>query len=158
MNALAGIVDASAWVAMRNELYSPEVFPGVWRRLERAVVAGVVASPRQVLDEIADQDDALSRWMRPHRQTLERPLLAHNAGAGVENEVVRLRNDYPKLATRTGADYYVIAWAKTLGVPLVGTENPTATSRRKMAGVCREERMEFQSPLQFMRARGWVFS
>ena len=158
MNLPSHIFDSSAWVGAWNELYSPRVFPRVWPRFKTAVESGEIGSPRRVIDEIAAKDDELKQWMKPHRKALEGALLAHNRQAEVEAEVARLRNDYPKLRTRNGADYYVIAWAKALGIPLVGTENPRATeSRKAMAGVCRREEVAYQSPLQFMLAKGWKF-
>ena len=151
------VFDSSAWIGAWNELYAREVFPAVWTRLERAVASGVVASPAQVIEEIFDQDDELKQWMRPRGKALTDALNARKRGKEAEELAVRLRNEYPALKTRTGADYYVIAWAKTLRIPLVATESPKATSLKAMAGVCRAEQVVFRSPLQFMQAEKWTF-
>ena len=120
-----------------------------------AAEEGIIASPRQVVDEITIKDDALNKWMAPHQKTLTGILRASDQEPETENLVARLKNDYPKLETRTGADYYVVAWAKLLRIPLVATETPRATAHNKLAGVCRTEEVTYQSPLQFMQTQKW---
>lgn len=120
-----------------------------------ATKEGIIASPRQVVDEIAAKDDELNEWMAPHKKVLTGILRASDRELEAENLVARLRNDYPNLGTRTGADYYVIAWAKLLSIPLVATENPRAIASNKLAGVCRNEEVEYLSPLQFMQRQKW---
>ena len=158
MMLLSHVFDSSAWVGAWHELYAQNVFPCVWSRMKNVAENGIVASPRQVIDEISAKDDELNKWMKPYHKALVGALRAHRREEEVEKSVAILRNKYPKLNTRTGADYYVIAWAKALRIPLVGTENHRATeSRKAMAGVCRFEDVKYQSLLQFMQAKEWKF-
>lgn len=152
------VFDASAWVGAWRELYAPDVFPRLWQQMADAIARGIIASPRQTMDEIAAKDDELKAWMAPHRKALAEPLGAHDKEAEAEAMVAQLCNTYPNLATRSGADYYVIAWAKLLGTPLVATENPRATAHHKMAGICRTEKLAYLFPLQFMQSQKWCFA
>ena len=149
------IFDSSAWIGAWSELYAPDVFPSVWTRMADAAEEGVIASPQKVVDEIAAKDDALNKWMAPHQKTLTGILRASDREPEAENLVAELVNKHDRLVTRTGADYYVVAWAKLLRIPLVATENPGATSPKKLAGVCRNEEVEYLSPLQFMQRQKW---
>ena len=63
-------------------------------------------------------------------------MRVHRREEEVEKSVAILREqiagpeiEHPRL--RTGTDYYVIAWAKALRIPLVGEENHRATESRK---------------------------
>lgn len=148
------LFDANVWIAARNEVYAPDVFSGVWTRLGNAVDNRLIASPPQVLKEIAKKDDELNQWIAARGKLLTAPMRNSGLMQEVESRVRELRNKHPQLSDKD-ADYYVVAWGKALNRTVVTLENPK--SSKKIPAVCRQEEIECISPLEFMRRQSWEF-
>ena len=148
------IFDTNVWIAARNEVYAPRVFPCVWARIEESVQNSVIVSPKEVIGEATKHDDEVKKWISAWRRNLTAPLLASDLAQEVENSVPELRSRYPALSHKP-ADYYVVAWGKALGWPIVTLESPA--SSKKIPAVCRGEGVNCFSPLEFMQQQGWEF-
>ena len=150
---MKALFDANVWIAARNEVYGPAVFPGVWTRLAAAIESRLIASPGRVLDELARKDDELNRWISPRRAALTEPMHDSGLKQRVENSIPELREKYRSLSRP--ADYDVVAWGKALGWPVVTLENQN--SSKKIPAACRGEGVQCVMPLEFMRRQGWKF-
>lgn len=156
-----GIFDTSGWIFADREQYPPAVFPCIWKRLESDVAKGVIASPRAVVDEIEVGYDLLKEWGSTRKQALVSPLLESGKLEAAETEAGLLKATYKKLSKKD-ADYYVIAWAKVLGCPVVtneeykeGQTNPAQMTR--IPNVCKDAEVECLSFLEFMQRQNWRF-
>jgi len=55
------IIDTSSLVKLNRE--NPlDVYPSVWKKLETLVAAGRLIAPKEVFNEISQNDDQLSKW------------------------------------------------------------------------------------------------
>lgn len=149
------IIDANVWISAHSETYAQDVFPGVWERLSKAASDGVVASPQEVIDEVAGKDDAANAWVTRHKGKLLSPLAESGKAEEVDEVIVpKLQQDHGRLPTRTGADYYVVGWAKALECPVVTMEKQRGN---RIPVVCGEENIKCMSLLQCMRMLQWRF-
>ena len=156
------VFDTSGWIFADREQYPPAVFPCVWKRLESDAAKGVIASPREVVDEIEAGYGPLTEWVSDRKRALMSPLLESGGQEPAERESARLQETYTNLAEENDADYHVIAWAKVLGCAIVTMEKyrdnqNTPDKMTSIPNVCESEKVKCLSLVAFMREQGWRF-
>lgn len=154
------LFDTNAWINAYNDWYAPDVFPGVWGKLENAVNGGIIVSPQEVIDEVRAKDDKVNEWVSARKKALVSPLVASNDAVAVDEILPKLKNKYPRLMksirrSKTDADYRLLAWGKVLNRPVVTMESQKEND--KMPGVGRKEGVECITLLEFIRRQGWKF-
>ncbi|MBU1199228.1 MAG: DUF4411 family protein [Nanoarchaeota archaeon] len=61
------IIDTSSLVKLNRE--NPlDVYPSVWKKLESLVTAGRLIAPKEVFNEINQNDDQLTKWAKLQRK------------------------------------------------------------------------------------------
>lgn len=50
-----------------------DVFPSVWVRIESLINKGLLLAPREVLNEIMQGDDQLTKWAKKHNKMFVEP-------------------------------------------------------------------------------------
>lgn len=148
--------DTSAFIECWTRSYPPDVFPGLWTRLNHAVAHAAIVTPDEVRAEIARQDDGLRDWLR------ERPHILVTLDAEVQTAVREVLKSFPLLvkafSTRNQADPFVIATAKVHNLIIVTEERLGTAKKPRIPDVCRTMNIRCIDVMAFIREQGWTFS
>lgn len=157
------IIDTSSLIRLNRE--NPlDVYPSVWKRLEELTSHGRLVSPREVFNEINQNDDQLSKWTRMQKRMFKEPT------ANQIEIVQQILKDHPGLIDpekKYEADPWVIALAiemasspqKTLITikRIVVTEEKIRGDRQKIPYVCGQLSIEAIDIITMFREEGWKF-
>jgi hypothetical protein len=122
------IVDASSWICLYEERYSPDLFPAMWTQLRLLAEEGRIKVPREAIGEVGQKDSAGS-WLRTIK-----PSLIPIALPGVVAELRRIASTYPGLV----ADFVVTeeGWSQNHAKPKINdvcaAENVTSINCTEM--------------------------
>jgi hypothetical protein len=148
--------DSSSYIECWTRFYPPDVFPGLWDRLDGLADADGLFSPREVLVELEMKEDGLPDWVR------QRPKILVELDEEVQEAVRAILAAYPLLvkatAQRTEADAFVIAVAEVRGLTVVSQEKPGSAARPQIPDVCAARGVPCIDVLQFIRDQGWTFA
>jgi Domain of unknown function (DUF4411) len=148
-------IDTSSLSNGWQKLYPPDVFGGVWQRLDGVIRAGIVVATEEVLIELERGDEDLFKWVKER----EEMFLKHNEEIQVSMSQICAR--HPKLVdvarTRSMCDPWVIAVAQVNGLTVVSEEN-SRPARPKIPDVCQLENIGCIRLLEMIRQLGWQFS
>ena len=147
-------IDTSALVGAWCELYSPETFPGLWRRLEEMVQTGRLVASEEVLNELERQDDGLLRWAKA-QNGLFVPMDADIESA--VKEVVRIPKVVSGTSTDNSADPFVIGLGLARRATVVSQEKGGGPSHPKIPYVCKLLGIPHLSTEEFVNRAGWSF-
>ena len=145
------IVDASSWICLYEERYSPDLFPAMWTQLRLLAEEGRIKVPREAIGEIGQKDSAGS-WLRTIK-----PSLIPIALPGVVAELRRIASTYPGLVTDfvKNADAWLVAFGKHHGWVVVTEEgwsqNP---AKPKINDVCAAEDVTSINCTEMLRQLG----
>lgn len=113
-------LDANIYIRPhRDGFYGFPLAPTFWEMLEQKAVAGIIASPRRVYQELADYGDALADWATARRDT---PLFV-DPGSAVQAQLTQVadyvRGNYPG---RKAAEFWAALTRGALPTPLSTTQ------------------------------------
>lgn len=150
-------LDLSALLDGWRRYYPPEVFPGIWTRLEDLIDRGDLRATDEIRIELGKKDDEVLAWAMRRRESLFVPI-----DEEIQLTVRQIIERYPKLidtrSGRSGADPFVIALAKIQGCPVVTGEAPTHRENRpNIPDVCWGFGVRPMSFLELLREQGWTF-
>lgn len=152
---MAYCLDTSTLVGAWVRSYPPDVFPGLWAKLEEMADGGDVISPEEVLNELEAKADDLYSWAK-ERSTMFVPLDGEQMQA--TNKVLAA---FPRLvgelAERNRADPFVIALARVRSVTVVTEERGGTEKRPRIPLVCSHFGVPCIGTLEFIRANGLSF-
>jgi len=150
--------DASAFIVAWNDDYPPDVFPDIWKLLERSIKSGDLRATEEVLKEIEQKDDDVCKWAQEHSE------LFVSIDEVVQEAARDILKDHPDLIKpkldRPQADPYVIALAKINGASVVTNEKPNSPDQRKITqipSVCSRIQVPCIRLIGMMREQGWRF-
>jgi hypothetical protein len=153
---MAYCFDTSVLIECWSRSYPPDVFPGLWVKLDELITQQRVLCPDEVRVELARQEDELSKWIgaRPHMFV---PL--DEAIQRATSEVLA-RHPLLMKATknRNGADPFVIATARVKSLTVVTEEKGGTTTKPKIPSVCQALGVPCVNVLSFLRDQGWSFA
>jgi hypothetical protein len=153
---MAYCFDTSVLVECWSRSYPPDVFPGLWLKLDELIARQEVLCPDEVRVELARQEDELAKWIdvRPH---LFVPL--DDAIQRATSEVLA-RHPLLMKATknRNGADPFVIATARVRSLTVVTEEKGGTDTKPKIPSVCKALGVPCVNVLSFLRDQGWSFA
>lgn len=146
--------DTSALIEPWVRLYSPDVFPPIWAKLEELAANGVIAAPHDVRLELEKQSDPLSEWAAG----LDGFFVEANRDA--MECFAEIVNGYPGFmkvnSTKSGADPFVVAMAEVNNVPVVTYETAAKqNSAPKIPNVCASRNIQVVSLIDVLRAEGF---
>jgi hypothetical protein len=149
-------IDTSAILDGWVRHYPPDIFPGLWAKIEILIENGGLVATEEVLLELKKRDDAVYRWALKQRSMFR--LLDDRIQMAVADVLMH----HPRLvgarANRSGADAFVIALAAVEHCTVVTGESATnSTSRPNIPDVCAAMEIRCISLLQLIREQGWVF-
>ena len=150
-------IDTSALIDGWTGYYPPDVFPGMWEKLEELADQGILIASEEVLHELERKEDELHKWakQRPHMFVpFDEPVQK-----AVREILCTHRNLLKQGKTRSGADPFVIAVARTRQCTVVTGERPSGNPQNKphIPDVCRAYSIRYLSLLDLLREQGWVF-
>ena len=116
------------------EIYPEQNFPDIWSNINKFIADELVWLPPEGVSEIHKENDAKT-WVDAVKPQLWTP--SNELIEKIENEVASFASKYPRLRSRSGADYYVVACAKILKGIAVCQESQDAENR--IPSVCKME-------------------
>ena len=153
-------LDANIYIRPhRDGFYGFPLAPTFWEMLEQKAIAGIIASPRRVYQELADYGDALADWAAARRDT---PLFVA-PGPAVQAQLTRIadyvRGNYPGRKAAEflgGADPWVIAHAMADNGVIVSFESRVSIDSQtpKIPNVAQAFQIRTLSRYQMLRLMG----
>lgn len=157
------IIDTSSLVKLNRE--NPlDVYPSVWKKLETLVTAGRLIAPKEVFNEINQNDDQLSKWAK-----LQRKMFKETTPKQIEF-VQQILNNHPTLIDvdrKYDADPWVIALAIEMSTSsqktlfqikrLVVTEEKLRGNKENIPFISNEMSIESIDVITMFRTEGWKF-
>jgi hypothetical protein len=152
---IAYCFDTSSLIECWSRSYPPDVFPGLWSKLEHKIALGGMVCPDEVRVELARQDDALAKW------AAARPYLFVALDNAIQVATSEILAAHPMLMkatkNRNGADPFVIATARVRDLIVVTEERGGTDQKPKIPSVCRALGVPCIDVLRFIRDQGWSF-
>ena len=141
------IVDANAWIALHEEHYPPDVFPGLWRFLSTAAAHDMVKTPRQALNETGDGKKGVSAWLRAQ------PLILLRETPRIVTSVTEVVARFPHLTRgiEESADPWLVAHAMSMPSSVVVTQEKLSTGAPKIPNVCLSFDVKYGTLLTMLR-------
>jgi hypothetical protein len=127
-------LDTDSFVTPSRGPYRFTTVPGFWEFLEQKAAENVIASPALVLNELLEVEDRLRLWAKEQEGKLFLPPT--EVVQEVLKQVVTNVTSNNRYATHhtvaflSGADPWIIAYAKALGGRVVTFERSEPTSRK----------------------------
>ena len=160
------VIDSSSLIEL-NRRYPIDVFPTLWKNMDKLIEKGFLISHKEVLKEISVMDDSLKKWAKKQKKFFKEL-------DETQMEIVRqILVKYPSLAKSdsetAAADPFVIALAVEMGSSSQQTLYPTIKGRiivteEKLRGnkvkipfVCKDYNIECINIIEMCRVEGWKF-
>lgn len=157
------IIDTSSLVKLNKD--NPlDVFPTIWGKLKDLINKDRLVAPKEVFNEINQNDDQLSKWAKNQKKMFKEPTPKQI------KLVQEILNKYPSLIKadrRYDADPWVIALAIELATSLqktiisikriVVSEEKLRGDKVKIPLVCDEYQIENMDIITMFRTEGWKF-
>ncbi len=157
------IIDSCSLIELN--IHTPiDIYPSVWKKLEELIRKGLLISPKEVFNEIKQQDDKLFEWAKKQKNFFKEVTLEQL------RIVTEILNKYPaiiKVDRRYDADPFVIALAvemannkqKTLFTikRIVVTEEKLMGLKVKIPLICQDYGIEWINVNDMFRTEGIKF-
>ena len=157
------IVDTSSLVKL-NRNNPIDVFPSIWEKLKLLSDNNRLIAPKEVFNEIKQNDDMLSKWAKQQKKMFKKPTQKQIT---IVQEILK---DYPALIDaerKYDADPWVVALAiemssnqqTTLATikRIVVTEEKLRGNQIKIPFVCNQKSIEAIDVVELFRTEGWKF-
>ena len=157
------IVDTSSLVKL-NRNNPIDVFPSIWERLKLLSDNNRLIAPKEVFNEIKQNDDMLSKWAKQQKKMFKEPTQRQIT---IVQEILK---DYPALIDaerKYDADPWVVALAIEMSSNqqttlvtikrIVVTEEKLRGNQIKIPFVCNQKSIEAIDVVELFRTEGWKF-
>jgi Domain of unknown function (DUF4411) len=153
---MAYCFDTSVLIECWSRSYPPDVFPGLWVKLDALIAQQEVLCADEVRVELERQEDDLAKWIKM------RPQLFVPLDDAIQRATSEVLVGHPLLMkatkNRNGADPFVIATAQVRGLTVVTEEQGGTDTKPKIPSVCAALRVPCVNVLSFIRDQGWSFT
>ena len=153
---MAYCFDTSVLIECWSRSYPPDVFPGLWVKLDELITQQEVLCPDEVRVELERQEDDLAKWINA------RPHLFVPLDDAIQRATSEVLAQHPLLMkatkNRNGADPFVIATAQVRSLTVVTEEQGGTDTKPKIPSVCATLRVPCVNVLSFIRNQGWSFT
>lgn len=144
--------DTCAIIDLRQR-YPPDIFNGLWQRIEVLLRTRRMGCTEQVLKELEKKDDDAYKWAKSKRSDIFEPVAEHWAQA------LAVTKKHPHLIdinrTTPQADPFVVAFAKSRRWTVVTSEK--GRSARSIPRVCESEGVDCLDLVGLFRRESWKF-
>lgn len=157
------IIDTSSLVKL-NRNNPIDVFPSIWEKLKFLADNNRLIAPREVFNEIKQNDDMLSNWAKKQKKMFKEPTKRQ---IELVKEILR---EFPALIDterKFDADPWVIALTIELSSNsqqtlvmikrIVVTEEKLRENRVRIPFVCNKKSIEAIDVVELFRTEGWKF-
>jgi len=157
------IMDSSSLIDLNK--HSPiDVFPSVWKNLESLISQGLLVAPLEVLNEITQMDDQLSKWVKEQANFFRDPTEK-------QIEIVKdILKSYPSMV-REDREYDADSWVIALAIEMkcdtqqtllpikriIVTEEKIRGERVRIPYVCQKYQVDSIDIIEMFRIEGWKF-
>ncbi len=152
---MAYCFDTSVLIECWSRSYPPDIFPGLWLKLDELITQQEVLCPDEVRVELARQEDDLANWINT------RPHLFVPLDDAIQRATSEVLAQHPLLMkatkNRNGADPFVIATAQVRKLTVVTEEKGGTDTKPKIPSVCEALNVPCVNVLSFLRDQGWSF-
>ena len=153
---MAYCFDTSVLIECWSRSYPPDVFPGLWVKLDALIARQEVLCADEVRVELERQEDDLAKWIKV------RPRLFVPLDDAIQRATSEVLLAHPLLMkatkNRNGADPFVIATAQVRDLTVVTEEKGGTDTKPKIPSVCAALRVPCVNVLSFIRDQGWSFT
>ncbi|MCZ4534246.1 DUF4411 family protein [Gordonia terrae] len=148
--------DTSAILNGRRDLFRPNVFRGLWERIEGEISYGSIRAVDEVQRELGRRDDDAKRWADAQAD-LFCPLSAQ-----IQDGARRILGLYPNLVRqggkRSGADPFVIALALVTSGTVVSEETASGNiGKPRIPDVCDALEVPCLTLMGYIEEQAWEF-
>jgi hypothetical protein len=153
---MAYCFDTSALIECWSRSYPPDVFPGLWLKMDELVTRQQVLCPEEVRVELTRQEDELAKWAsaRPHMFVpLDEAIQRSTSELLAQHQLLMKATK-----NRNGADPFVIATAQVKSLTVVTEEQGGTPAKPKIPSVCQALGVPCVNVLSFLRDQGWSFT
>jgi len=157
------IVDTSSLVKL-NRNNPIDVFPSIWEKLKLLSDNNRLIAPKEVFNEIKQNDDMLSKWAKQQKKMFKEPTQKQIT---IVQEILK---DYPALIDaerKYDADPWVVALTIEMSSNqqttlvtikrIVVTEEKLRGNQIKIPFVCNQKSIEAIDVVELFRTEGWKF-
>jgi hypothetical protein len=151
------VFDSSTLIHLFRYYYRNR-FPSLWAKFDEAVVAQQIICVREVLKEVDQGSDSLSKWAKDHPHFFPESApqeLVFIARIFAEPQFLALVRSQQMLQGKPVADPFVIAKAKLLNGCVVTQESRTKAAR--IPKVCEYFKIACLDLEGFMEKENWTF-
>ncbi len=157
------VIDSCSLIDLN--IHTPiDVYPSVWKKLEELIRRGLLVSPKEVFNEIKQQDDKLSEWAKKQNNFFKE--------VSVEQLkiVTEILDKYPalvKIDRKYDADPFVIALAVEMATNqqqtlttikrIVVTEEKLAGMKLKIPLICKDYNIDCINVNDMFRSEKVIF-
>lgn len=150
-------IDTSAIIEGWHRKYPPDVFPKLWKNLDKLINEDEIRASEEVFYELKKKDDDIFNWAQ------NRPKLFVQIDIKIQQVVSNILKKYEKMAaerkSKSSADPFVIALAQINNACVVTEElllnnitNPN------IPDVCIDLGIPWTNLLGLIKKEGWVFN
>ena len=157
------IIDTSSLVKL-NKNNPLDVFPSIWKHLESLVDSDRLIAPKEVLNEINQNDDQLSGWAKKQKKMFKNPT---STQIKIVRDILRESPSLIDVDRKFDADPWVISLAiemtnnsqKTLVIikRIVVTEEKLRGNKVNIPFVCGKNSIESIDIIALFRIENWKF-
>lgn len=160
------VIDSSSLIEL-NRRYPIDVFPTLWKNVEKLIEKGFLISHKEVLKEITIMDDSLKKWAKNQKKLFKE---LDEKQIAIVKEILK---KYPSLAKSdnetAAADSFVIALAVELGSDpqktlvqtvkghIIVTEEKLRGNKVRIPFVCKDYNLECINIIEMCRVEEWKF-
>jgi hypothetical protein len=149
-------IDTSSILHGWRRHYPPEVFPALWKNLEKLIEDGDLIASEEVLHDLEKKDDEVYKWAKSQTglfiQTDEAIQVAVQGILAQHKKLVDTRRN------RSASDPFVIALGRIANCAVVADEQPGGgLDRPRIPDVCAAMGIRYMNLLALIREQKWVF-
>lgn len=161
----AFVLDTNVFIEAHRRYYAFDICPGYWAALIAHNAGGRLCSIDRVRDELLAQADALSQWAQQLPGSFFEPTGDPSVTTWFGTIIgwVQVQTQYfpaAKAAFASGADGWLIAYAKARGLVITTNEAPNPKIKRRVPipDVCTAFGVDYIDTFDLLRALGARFN
>ena len=158
------IIDSCSLIDLNR--HNPiDLFPSLWKKIEELIKSNMMVSHIQVFNEITQQDDKLTEWIKKYKSIFRNVTQRQ---AEIVWEILKKYPSFVKIDNQYDADSWLIALAKEIKEDpqqslsfnikrLIVTEESLRGNQIKIPFVCKEFGIDCINRIDMIRQEKWRF-
>ena len=159
------IIDSCSLVDLNR--HNPiDIFPSLWNKLEGLIKSNMMISHIEVFNEITQQDDKLTEWLKKYKQVIFKKVTLRQSE--IVKDILKKYPSFIKKDSKYDADSWLIALAKEIQEDpqknlvfnikrLVVTEESLKGNKIKIPFICKQFGIDCINRIEMIRQENWKF-